>query len=370
MAPGAQSRKRQHYDEANLTPTLRGIGNNPVVDRLPVEVEMDSNGYLTNETMSNTSMNSTNSTNMEIQTFSTEMARSSSNITGGRGHHGETQVTKKTTRFNPIDETEQVIMPYRSYGQMTFNSQQGYATTLTFRLNSIYDIRHAGETFNVEKTPGPDTPDAAGSIEIPHYRDYWSKLYNYWHVVKCDWKFHFRYQTLVDNTLDLDMCLIFYEHGLQSPPISASVAPIPAATQNIPWYIRKYHPHVRKMDVPVYLNAASNGNIPKNKQWSTQSGTFRPGNIAHEVVEDEYNQIWHKWAETPPTAEKLTIMLQPNDRAMLNANYTNYANMVLNWYMEMEYTVQLKDRIHTFQYLTQGTDFPGTDNIILEVPPL
>jgi hypothetical protein len=369
MAPGAHSRKRTFYDEAELTPTM-GVGNNPVVDRQPIDVEMDSSGYLTNETASNSS---NNTTNMEIQTFSTEMARSSSSVTAGRGHHGETMVSKKTTRFNPIDETEQVIMPYRVRGTMAFASNQRFATALTFRLNSIYDIIQSinNADYNVEKIPVADSPDPPGSIQVPHYREFWSKLYNYWHVVKCEWSFHYRYSAVVQQMTEVDYNLIIYEHGLQTPPTYADMGGSPVEIQNIPWYIRKYHPHTRMVPIKTFMASSANGDVHVTNQWQTISGVFKPGNISHEVVEDEFNQTWHKWAEVPPTAEKLTILLQPKDRIMdENAGYSTSANTEIKYVMTMHYTVQLKDRIHTFQYLTQGTDFPQTSNILVQPSPL
>lgn len=366
-------RKRQQYDDAELTPHLR-VGGQPIIDRSPQNMEIEGNGnFLTNDTLSDysNSTNSTNSTNMEIQTFSASRV-GSSGVTAGRGHHGETQVTKKTTRFNPIDETEQVIMPYRTIGNMVCESNQRFATVLTFRLNSIYDIIQESLTnanYNTEKTPGPEIqPDiGTGVIQVPHYREYWKKLYNYWHVIKCDWTFHFRPSARYTETENVDYCLIAYEHGLQTPPTYASLGGSPEVVENIPWFIRKYHPHTRMQPIQVF-KAGADDHITDT--WQSMSGSFKPGNIAHEVVEDEFNQIWHKWTEVPPTAEKLTIMLQPKDRSMDTDGYKLFNALTIRYVMTMEYTVQLKDRIHTFQYLTQGTDFPVTDNILQQPAPL
>lgn len=305
---------------------------------------------------------------MEPMTTQSRTSNSSSSVTGGRAHHGETQITKKTTRFNPIDETEQVVMPYQYKSTFNFTTNQQFATVMTFRLNSIYDIIHSFETYNAEKDPVPDTDDGTGFINVPHYRAYWEKLYKYWHVIKCDWKFHFRPSGTSTQAQNHDYCLLFYEHGLQTPPTSADLGG--GIKQNIPWILRKYHPHVRKEHIKVWLdNAAGGYSGHVTQQWQTVSGTFKPGFIKHEVVEDELNQTWHKWTEVPPTAEKLTIMMQPEDRSS-DSTYTNANNFSITYCMEMEFTVQMKDRIHTFQYLTQGTDFPATDNFLAQPAPL
>jgi hypothetical protein len=316
---------------------------------------------------------------MEVQEPTTEAmtvqrtSSASNSVTTGRAHHGETQVSKKTTRFNPIDETEQVIMPFRARGTLVMEQNVADAAKVTFRLNSIYDIIHATLTdYNAEKAPGPDTEDAAaGSKEVPHYRAYWEKLYNYWHVMKCEWTFNYRLANLVDQDGKQDWALLLYEHGLQPPPTQTDVAGV---KQLIPWYLRKYHPHVRKVNVKTYTTGYVSSTTNRNgvstyqEQWQTVSGEFQPGNIKHEVVEDEYNQTWHKFLEVPPTAEKLTIMFQPNDRAMeSDFKVRNGGNMsnTLEYEMVMVFTVQLKDRKFQFQFLQQGSDFPGTNDFLV-----
>lgn len=315
---------------------------------------------------------------MEPMTTQSRTSNSSSSVTGGRAHHGETQITKKTTRFNPIDETEQVIMPYRSRGSLSMPNNATDAAKVTFRLNSIYDIIHATLTdYNAEKVAGPDTADAAaGSKEVPHYRAYWEKLYNYWHVIKCEWTFNYRMQYRVDQEGMQDWCLVLYEHGLQPPPTQTDIL---GTKQLIPWYLRKYHPHVRKVNVKTFTNGYKsatdnrNGSSTYQEEWQTVSGEFQPGNIKHEVVEDEYNQTWHKFTEVPPTAEKLTIMLQPNDRAMADSFAVRPATTdgnTLDYEMIMVFTVQLKDRKFQFQFLQQGSDFPGTNDFLVLPAPL
>ena len=321
---------------------------------------------------------------MEIQepsilpmTTQSANATTSGSETKGRGHHGETQVSKKTTRFNPIDETEQVIMPFRARGTLLMDQNASDAAKVTFRLNSIYDIIHGSLTgYNSEKAPGADTPDAAGSQEIPHYRPYWEKLYNYWHVIKCEWTFNYRLKSRVNQDGEQDWALILYEHGLQPPPTQTDIN---GTKQLIPWYLRKYHPHVRKVNVKTFTTGYAsatenrNGYSTYQEEWQTVSGEFQPGNIKHEVVEDEYNQTWHKFTQVPPTAEKLTIMFQPNDRAMTDTFKVKDGSIMgntLEYEMVMVFTVQLKDRKFQFQFLQQGSDFPETKDFLALPAPL
>ena len=58
MAPGI-GRKRQQYDDAELTQHLR-VGGQPIIDRSPQNMQIEGNGdFLTNDTLSDYS-NSTN----------------------------------------------------------------------------------------------------------------------------------------------------------------------------------------------------------------------------------------------------------------------------------------------------------------------
>jgi hypothetical protein len=364
--------KRSQPDTPNTVPRMVP---NQRIDR-PIVDRGDSFDMEVGQIFSEAVRNTTNTTNTSTVTAERTGAQStSSSVTSGRAHHGETEVTYKVTRFNPVDKTQQVIMPWVHRGNMTFASGQLFATRRCFRLNSIYDIFSSNDstygTPVVDKglTPAPDTTDPSPNIDIPAFREFWKGLYHYWHVVECKWKFHYRHSGPMFHNIETDATLCFYEHGMQNPPISTQVG---GTQQNIPMYIRKYHPHLRVRKVKPWPAGSDGVNIRSemhgDEAWETMEGTFRPGNIAHEVVEDEFNQVWHKWNETPPTAEKLTIMLQPGDRVISLGTMTHGIEFTVNYLMEMEFVVQLKDRILGFEFIGQGSNFPaGTE--VLRIPP-
>jgi hypothetical protein len=269
---------------------------------------------------------------------------------GGRptsgGQHGETGVDMiNYTKFHPFKRVEQVLMPVYYSSTLTLPGNSTSAAAITFRLNSIYDIIHGGATYSVIDpniaAPTPDTPDAVNSREVPMMREYWKQFYNYWHVIKCEWKFSYL-PTLLDRATNIQSQLFFYEHGIQYPPVTQTVN---GTAKLIPWHVRRYHPHVRQQTI---TNHHMDSQLHNN--WQAVTGVWHPGDIQHEVAEDELTRVWHKFEQVPPTAEKLTIMLQNMDGQPLDGS-----PLPLKYKMEMHYTVQLKDLKTEYEFITEAT---------------
>lgn len=306
-------------------------------------------GFNQGMTQTTTTANPTTTTQTPTTTTATPMERAVGAGPTSGGAHGETGVEMiNYTKFHPFKRTEQVLMPYYTSNTLTYPANATSAVALTFRLNSIYDIIHAGATFsNIDPNvtpPTADTPDAALSREVPMMREYWKQFYSYWHVVKCEWKFSYL-PSIINMTTNLQNQLFFYEHGIQYPPLTQTVA---GTAKLIPWHVRQYHPHVRQQTIK---NHGADQQLHSN--WQTVSGTWRPGDIQHEVAEDELTRVWHKFEAVPPTAEKLTIMLQSMDGQPLDAGTYN-----LKYKMEMHYTVQLKDLKTQYEFITEASGIP------------
>jgi len=281
----------------------------------------------------------------ERQVEISSLAVGGSGPTAG-GQHGETGVDMiNYTKFHPFKRVEQVLMPVYYASTLTLPANSTSAAGITFRLNSIYDIIHSTATFNVIDPnitpPTADTPDLSPGREVPMMREYWKSFYNYWHVIKCEWKFSYLPPILNQNT-NVQSQLFFYEHGIQYPPLTQTVAGV---AKLIPWHVRRYHPHVRQQTI---YNMNMDSQMHNN--WQTITGVWHPGDIQHEVAEDELTRVWHKFEQVPPTSEKLTILLQNMDGQPLDAGpYT------LRYKMEMHYTVQLKDLKTQYEFITEET---------------
>lgn len=267
------------------------------------------------------------------------------------GAHGETGVEMiNYTKFHPFKRTEQVLMPFYTSSTLTYPANATSAVAITFRLNSIYDIIHANASFvAIDPNTTPVTADQAdvgpNIKEVPMMREYWKQFYSYWHVVKCEWKFSYL-PKLINMSTNVQNQLFFYEHGIQYPPLTQTVA---GTAKLIPWHVRQYHPHVRQKTI---INHGAD--IQLHSNWQSVSGTWRPGDIQHEVAEDEFTRVWHKFEQVPPTAEKLTIMLQSMD-----GQPADPGNYIMPYKMEMHYTVQLKDLKAQYEFITEATGVPA-----------
>jgi len=275
------------------------------------------------------------------------------------GQHGETGVDMVNyTKFHPFKRTEQVLMPFYKRSTISLPANNTSAVPITFRLNSIYDIVHAAATYseidpNISP-PTADTPDAVGIREVPMMREYWKQFYNYWHVVKCEWKFSYLPLTQAQSNL-VQKQLFIYEHGIQFPPLTQQIAGgSPPTLARIPWWVRKYHPHVRQRTI-----RNPDADSQRCNNWQTITGVWHPGDIQHEVAEDELTRVWHKFEQVPPTAEKLTIMLDNMDSMPNDGNA-----WTLEYNMEMTYTVQLKDLKTQYEFITEVTGIPAVSQFI------
>ena len=355
MARGANFREIVTAPNGQIVPNNNG--NSPGLGAL-------AGGFNQGMTQTTTTANPTTTSQTPTTTTTTPMERATGTGPTSGSQHGETGVEMiNYSKFHPYKRVEQVLMPwYRSSG-LNLGREATSASAITFRLNSIYDISHAAAAFNNNTTPAADTADAASSIEVPAMREYWSKAYNYWHVIKCEWKFKFRPST-TGGLMKVDdnnkYRLFFYEHGRQYPPVSQTIG---GTTTFIPTYIRKYHPHVRTILIDNKLKENQGMSENAGDRFQIMTGTWMPGDIQHEVAEDQFTQVWHKWTEVPPTAEKLTILLQPEDGfpTAIASNGTDQYR--ISYSMEMVYTVQLKDLKTEFEFITQATGIAATTNI-------
>lgn len=357
MARGAQTHRivpyNQHQQTSEISAITGGIQNayNQMVQPYQQAQQIATTNAPTTNAPTTTSPTTTQTPTSTALTPMQSLAAGSGPTSGGQ--HGETGVELlQYTKFHPFKRTEQVLMPFYNHVSMTYTENTTSATQVTYRLNSIYDIIHAGATFSTidpnTMTILADQPDAAGGIQVPMMREYWKQFYSYWHVVKCEWKFSIL-PPAYDRSTNIQFQLFFYEHGIQQPPITQTVG---GTAKLIPHHVRQYHPHVRQHTIQ---------NISMDDQrhngWQTITGVWRPGDIQHEVAEDEFTRVWHKFEQVPPTAEKLTILLQLMDG--FDTGGLAATNHVFQTRMTMHYTVQLKDLKTQYEFITEATGIPA-----------
>ena len=274
--------------------------------------------------------------------------------TSGQGRMGgsqnETGVDKMSSFMKPFRDTVQVVLPYQSLATSPVGflnkNQEATANTIafTFRLNSIYDVQTSDQSFAANPTtPVADLADA--TIQTPMYRAYWASLYDYWTVVSS----HYKFRIWVHNTHGATNgqpsgCSIWeYKHGRQAPPLYAQSS----GTVRVPDFYRRQHSNSRHKMLRHMLPTAIQDNMANMVEFS---GTWTPGSIQHEVVEDELAQVWNRETEVPPTEEMVTFILQKPDLISGFGTGDQYV-----WSFEIYYTVQWKDLSFEHQYVTQSS---------------
>lgn len=264
--------------------------------------------------------------------------------------HEETAVERipKST-FHPYPRTHQVIMPYYVLKGATTPSDTT-AMVNSWRLNSIYDCE-ATFTYSADPTAAADSADA--TLNQPYMRKFWMSIYQYWHVVRTNWRIRIRPTA---GSLSGQITAYIYQHGLQNPPLKQTIS---GTDEYVPHVLRQYHPtlkaykHIKSLP---QRQAGSDGNestYPNvHSFWHEFSGTWYEGQTEHEVVEDELYQVWHKADETPPTKEWLSVIVQ---QSPVNVEGTE-SKLAYIVEASLEYHVQLKDRKVIYEYITSGSD--------------
>lgn len=259
-----------------------------------------------------------------------------------RASGNETDVDPFTNAcIKPWPMTQNCIMPYYETGTLAITGLDAANNTikLTYRLNSIYDVK--GETTFVADPAATADTTTISTIEQPQYRNYWSSIYQYWTVVKSEWTMVF-YSG--DSSPDRNADVYRYYHGIQEPPSYES------GNITIRNKYRRLHPNVehqkimpRRTDEILLDNGAK------------FSGTYYPGMIDNQVAEDELNQTWHKTAEVPPLREKVSFIIQPAE----NAGATGTPLASIYYEFNIRYFVQWKDIIVQLEYTTAASAFPA-----------
>lgn len=267
---------------------------------------------------------------------------------------GVTPIPFRRSRKSPFDSTTQAILPYTSLKtaqSCALGTGADSVVVKQFRLNSIYDCEST-HSYAAITTPTADSADA--TVNLPMWRAWYTRFYNYWTVVGCEWSVSLL-QTATKEYGQLEAFVYF--HGVQQPPV-VDTAGTPV---RIPKDFRIQHPGVmykRLKGQPEGTGVRYPAYEAKN--WTTFSGFWTPGKIHHEVVEDELQQTWHKGLEVPPTPEFMTIMVQRSDES------TNAA-MTFDMYVTLKYHTQFKDLLATYQYITPTTSVAALDNFIPKV---
>lgn len=282
--------------------------------------------------------------------------RTAGGITGRAGRHGETPVENIPVSLrNPWPDTIQFVHTYYTTFDQTIGANANSVQHASFRLNSVFDCRFDG-TYTETEQPLATADGADGTNQTPTYRNYYINYYNYWTVVKSTYRIRqYVRPTAADigtasENRDIEVISYVYHHGAQNPPKYETGS----STVAIPHQIRREHDGMYYY--PIRYDPLSSGKSYFDTAH-TASGEYKPGNIKHEVGEDELKQTWHKVSEVPPTKEMLTIMTQKSPWAIYGSD------VLVRTEVTIEYTCQWKDLKTQFQYPTTTTANPTSANV-------
>lgn len=325
---------------------------------------------------SSTNMSKTKDDDVEMDsTLALRSGTSSSAVASNSVKNKETPVDRLNYAiYRPFPSTHQVLMPFHSKGTWNYTATGATSVTaLKVRLNSIFDIinsEYGTDYTNV--TPASDKVSVGQGIVRPQMREYWKNIYRYYNVIACEYKVTFANLTA---TPESRQAMIYkYMHGQQDPPRlnNAGTAPIAhayrqhhpncefKALNSIPGWNLGVSPVVEAGTLTPFKYATGGNSYAGplmdnvNDRRVTFTGVWRPGMIDHEVLEDEFSETWTRFNETPSQFENMTFMIQ-------DSPYGNNVGTAQNgnYFIDMNYIVQLKDLDVKYQYLEAGTDFPA-----------
>lgn len=304
------------------------------------------------------------SEDVEPATNLLRMAASTSSANTGRGaRHGETEISKIPVSLkSPWPKTVQVLHNYYKVFNGTVNTEGAIGNkyaAFSFRLNSIYDIRRDGFAGGItdgttEVALGTaDTSDAV--VQTPTWREYYQTYYNYWSVVRTRWRIRFR-----PTTKDSDgrFMIYFYEHGQQDPRIVNTAG----GTELVTHQMRRLHPNCWFKEVECLPEQVGGSGTEQRSFWVTQAGSYTPGSIEHEVMEDELAQTWHKLTEVPPLKEALTIVVTASPTSGASPQTAPQLNASFVMEVSIDYETQWKDLKVQYHYMSQDIANPSITN--------
>ena len=270
---------------------------------------------------------------------------------GAVGVGGETPVDPVGyEKIRPWADTVNVIMPYRTGGALSIQSNPAGVDAITFRLNSIYDVV-TSSAYTADPPPAADTFDT--NINKPMWYNYYTSIYKYWTVTKSTYKMRIWISGRDAANVGSEVSVWTYHHGQQQPPLLNETV-----SAKIPDIIRKVHPNNHKTTIRSLPLTTLKSRYDDNTYIH---GMYMPGPkyVKNEVAEDDFHETWHKATEVPSLREAVTFIVQRSD--MMDTLGNTSSTIALNYEFEIQYHTQFKNLKTAFKYTTQDTDMNITD---------
>lgn len=297
-----------------------------------------------------------------------EAARLGAGATVGAGNVSkETQVMINATPSYGLQETHTTLCNYTNYFSATlldhtspmvsefrmtapFDMMTGPSNMVTVAAGAAYtkalnNVPWNGTTTRDAANAGvfPITPTAgAATAETANWFNFWSKIYEYYTVLSCD------FQIVINNpsnTNNNDL-LVGWDFNSYSDTAGATGNKTPQSSTLVD--MRSYK-HIK------WTRVESTTGITVSKATSTISGTYVPGMAARNVSNDGDVKTWSSTGGAGPTQptlkEFLTLYFYKHP-----LNYTNLTTTFAGCNVEftLKYKVQFKDLRVNARYPTTG----------------
>lgn len=357
----------------------KGLYNIGAIKRLREEpnISPKNNKRLrTNEWNSRVDGQTPNEVSLPDSTSKAQVASTNAMAAKGDGAGSGNNAGLKET---PIDNPYQVFRgpPDYTFASLPFVETRTYTLSdvhsfdQVFRMTSVYDCRLEMTTSDVNTGAGTTTVsvESEASQRKARWFDYYSGLYNYYHVIGC------QYNVFIENLSmePLWVYQLFYN----------DTQPTPGATNEDMqlWSNTKYHYLDRRALAIVTAGVAETaGEMPENEamdegQTDTAaaqnfettnmvsnngnskcvfSGEYKPGMFTREIRLDSEVENWTAVTTNPSLPEKMLIRYRPvTDTTYTNSASTSGDDMKFKVIVKLNYLVEFKELNAALRYPVQ-----------------
>lgn len=281
-----------------------------------------------------------------------------------RNANAETEVSNiplYASLSTPWPDTLQAVMPYYLFttGGSVPSGTTGNINILSLRLNSPYDVyldtslTYTADATPVASAPSADAPEA--TINAAMWYNYYKQYYNYYTVVATDVTVRFRNTT---NTKKGELAVYRFIHGRETPRYYET------GSTAIHHRYKRLHPNMSfkfcagNQEV-TETTAAGYKHEEVYDNWVEFSNMIKPGDVHHEVVEDELLEVWSLFDKVPATPEYMTFHIQRSPRS-------SDTTMTYDTEIDIKYYVQFKDLKNSYRYITGGQDGPTLTDMAIQ----
>ncbi len=277
----------------------------------------------------------------------------------GGNSTGETPISNIEPTYGLPDAVNSIQPAIMFYSQLVPADYISNAAVTRIRMNSMYDLMvdglstgagaYSAGRFNNKLTDQSSSITTAnswdatiawpevgtGSSEKPQWRDWYNKLYDFYHVLGVE------YDILVMNATRSTGCDVLVGIGFDSSTSANTTGTYPSAPIT----------DMRMWSGIEWKHLSAGGDSTMDNQWVSFKGQYTPGSGLRAIENDEDVKTWTKTdGSTPALSEFMKIYVGKPD---FNTQ-KNTAFLGINVRVKLRLIVQYKQLKTTWKFPTQG----------------